>query len=85
MTGRRTIVGSPPRRRQLEGVEAIERAIRHCEFWGCDTVSNASCAAYDPRSRKVPGMLREMAEWLPPDLDDLPVDELRARLAEVRP
>lgn len=80
MTGR-TIVGSLPRRRQLEGVEAIERAIKHCEFWGTSTPIHsppASACAYTYAWTWVPG-------WLPPDIREATVDELRARLAEVRP
>ena len=34
----RTIVGSPPHRRQLRGREAIERALAHARSWDCADV-----------------------------------------------
>ena len=49
MTGARlrTIVGSGPARKPLPyGREAVERAIKHCEFWGTNRPDHASGSAW---------------------------------------
>ena len=42
----RTIVGSPPHRRQLRGREAIERALAHARSWDCADARSASRRAF---------------------------------------
>ena len=58
----RTIVGSPPHRRQLRGREAIERALAHARSWDCADARSASRRAFYARGRAG----GQLADWLPP-------------------
>jgi hypothetical protein len=83
----RTIVGSGPRRRPLPlGREAVERAIRHCEWSsGHDTAMSSGRlygARLDALRENNGGTLRASppCQWLPFQLRYENVEQLRERL-----
>ena len=91
MTGarQRTIVGSGPARKPLpfgtaaEKREAIERAIKHCEFWRSATPFDASTNAWS--SLGMPSSDIPTAEWLPDEVVDASLVRLRELLQDMPP
>ena len=80
----RAIVGSIPHRREIpSGREAVERAVRHCRFWGEDTPGYASMRAFVARNER-PDSGTVFVEWLPDEYRYESLETLKSRLAEER-
>ena len=89
-----TIVGSGPVRKPLPyGQEAVERAIRMCEFWSADDPQHASSEAWERRRAPHRGLsLRDslctedpLPSWLPYELRVVSLKRLRGLLRGMQP
>lgn len=78
----RTIVGSGPARRPLPlGREAVERALRLCRYHGGVTAERSSEYAFARRRAGLHDMWISLsATWLPADISNETVEQLRERL-----
>jgi len=88
MKARRTVVGSGPARKPLAyGREAIERAIRHCEFWRCNTANLASEHAWRrlAGAGRIPYMPWTGEDWWPGQITHTTVAKLRELLRGMPP